>query len=258
MGYFHRFLLTTPASLKLPFPKFDHWYLVYDGLWFGKLFCLMVYRVYRSPFIIHASITKKEWGHHIAVDLRLIAAKGYRFVGVITDGGTGVVKAKEEVFPHTPHQICLVHTHRQATSALGQHPQDYRVKQLKKLADHLFLIESKEALSWWQNELKTWVIRNHSFLMEYRTDDTGRWWYVHKGARKAVRILSRAPATSFTFLSSPLMPRDTNGIEGMFTNVSMKWLIHRGLKRNRWPNFLLWFIYFRNQKLLADSKQTRV
>ena len=38
-----------------------------------------------------------------------------------------------------------------------------------------------------------------------RTDDTGRTWYIHKGVRKAVRILIKLPETSFKFLDHKIM-----------------------------------------------------
>lgn len=214
----------------------------------------MVYRQSKSKLFLFASFMAREYGSLIAKDLENLKKKNYRFTGVVSDGGTGLRKAVFKVFGHIPHQICLAHTHRQAVNSLGRCPKDNRVKELKKLADHLWLIESKEALCWWQEKLQEWINRNRDFTMEYRKDDQGHWWYVHRGVRKALRTLVSAPDFCFKFLDNPLMPKTTNELEGQFSVVSRKNLIHCGLKREKIPSFLKWFIYFHNQKILSHRK----
>ncbi len=217
----------------------------------------MAYRIYGEPFIIHTTIYKTERATQIARDLAHLHSLGYCIEGIVTDGGRGVTKARQLTFPFTPHQICLAHVHRQATLGLGKQPKDYRLKRLKQLANHLFLIESQEALRWWLGELKTWTRVNRDYLAEKGHDEYAmKSWFKHPQARKTVRVLAQAARTSFTFLDYPLMPKTTNGIEGIFSNTRIKWLIHRGLKQQRWPNFLLWFVYFRNQQLMADKNKT--
>lgn len=203
---FHHFLLDSPSSLSIPQPLVEQAYLILDALWFGKRFCLMLYRQSRSKLILHASFMSKEYGSLIGKGLQMMKTKGYRFIAVVSDGGTGIKKAVWKVFGHIPHQICLAHTHRQVTNALGRKPKDIRMQQLKSLADHVWLIESKEALRWWKDQLQAWVREQRSFLNEYRRDEEGHWWYVHKGVRKAVRILVSCPDFNFVFLDHPLMP----------------------------------------------------
>lgn len=224
-----------------------------DALWFGKQYCLMLYRHSREKYLLHASFLKREYGSQIARDLRILA-KRYRFSGVVSDGGTGIGKAVFMVFGNIPHQICLVHLHRDIINAIGRFPKDERVKELKKLADHVFLIESKEALGWWRGKFLKWYEKNRDFLREYRSDDEGHWWYIHKGVRKAVKILVSLPDTSFKFLDHPLIPKSTNELEGSISVLSQKKALHRGLKRERVQPFLRWFIYFYNKNLLSQRK----
>ena len=194
-----------------------------------------------------------KYGSQIAKDLTFLK-KHYRFSGVVSDGGTGIGKAVLVVFGNIPHQICLVHLHRDVINAIGRFPKDERVKGLKRLADHVFLIESKEALQWWKREFLKWYEKNRDFLMEYRRDEEGHWWYIHKGVRKAVKILVSLPDTSFKFLDHPLMPKSTNELEGSISILSQKKALHRGLKRERVQPFLRWFIYFYNKNLLSQRK----
>lgn len=251
---FHRFLSQTPPVINLCQPKTEEAYLLIDGLWFGKKFCLMLYRQAKSKLLFHASFMPKEWGFKIAKDLLLLEEKGYRFTGVVSDGGTGIRKAIFKVLGHIPHQICLAHLHRDVINAIGRYPKDERVKELKKLADHLWLIESKEALRWWEGKLKEWTAKNREYLRESHRDETGRWWFIHHGVRKAVRVLVSMPNTSFKFLDRPLMPKTTNALEGSISVLSRKHLVHRGLKEKNLKPFLLWFIYFYNRKLLSQRK----
>lgn len=253
--YFHRWLEDPPSIPKFNQAGQEVAYLLVDGLWFGRWYVLMVYRQSRNLTILHISVAGKEVSTKIGRDLAHLGERGYRFTGVVSDGGTGIVRAINEVLSHIPHQICLAHMHRRIVAALGRHPQDHRVRQLKGLADHLWLIESKAALSWWQRQLETWVATHQDFLREYRRDDRGKWWYIHKGVRKATRLLKVVPLISFTFLNHPLMPKTTNELEAQFGHLAKRWLAHRGLKKDRWENFLRWFVYFYNQEKLAHNKR---
>ena len=138
---------------------------------------------------------------------------GYRFTGIVSDGGTGIVGAVNMVFPHAPHQICLAHLHRGIISSIGRYPRDERVRKLKRLADHVWLIESKEALQWWKEQLNQWINSHNVYLKEKKYDIDFNWWYIHKGVRKAVATMRELPHTSFKFLDHPLMLKTTNEIE---------------------------------------------
>jgi len=129
------------------------------------------------------------------------------------------------------------------------------VQQLKMLVDHIWLIESKEAVRWWIQEIKAWEQHNWNYLREYRRDTNGKWWYIHKGARKALSILKVAPYICFTFLSHHLLPKTTNELEAQIGVLEMKHLIHRGLRRTRTTNFIDWFVYFYNRNLLSQKKK---
>lgn len=217
---------------------------------------MMVYRRSKDLTILHLSVAGKEATSCIVRDLTQIE-KRFTFTGIVSDGGQGVVSAIHAVFPHTLHQICMAHMHREAVNALGIYPKDYRVRELKKLADHMWLVESKAALTWWKQEVRKWIDRNREYLLEYRQDTTGEWWYVHKGPRKTVRVLKRLPQTSFAFLTEPLMPKTTNEIEATFGHLGKRWLVHRGLKTERWENFMKWFVYFYNIQKMTQSNLKR-
>lgn len=251
---FHEYLEQAPPELPLlDQSDIPQTFLLIDGLWFGRWFVLMVYRQSGNLTILHISTMGREAATRIEKDLKKIK-EHYLFTGIVSDGGTGIVSAVNEVFPYTPHQICLAHLHRGIIAAIGRYSKDFRIQELKRITDHVWLIESKEALRWWKEKLNDWIKRNNSFLKEKRYDLDYNWWHIHKGARKAVATLLELPKTSFKFLDYPLMPKTTNEIEAQFGHLGKRWLAHRGLKRERWEYFLKWFVYFYNQEKLSQKK----
>ena len=251
---FHEYLFLNPPELALLDQSNDtETFLLLDGLWLKRGFVLMAYRQSRNLTILHISVVGREAATKIAKDLRFLRER-YRFTGIVSDGGTGIVKAVGDVFPHAPHQICLAHLHRDIVSAIGRYPKDEKVKELKHLADHVWFIESKEALRWWEQKIKRWVYSYHIFLKERRYDLDYHWWYIHKGVRRAVSILLSLPDTSFKFLDYPLMPKTTNELEAQFGHLGKRWLAHRGLKTEKWEHFMKWFVYFYNEDKLSDRK----
>lgn len=242
-----------PVLPLLDQSSYEETFLLLDGLWLKRGFVLMAYRQSRNLTILHISVVGREAATKIAKDLHIIK-EHYVFTGVVSDGGTGIVKAVGDVFPHVPHQICLAHLHRDVISAIGRYPKDIRTQELKRLADHVWLIESKEALRWWEGKLKGWIRSHHGFLIEKRYDLDYNYWFLHKGARRAVSILQELPHTSFKFLDHPLMPKTTNEIEAQFGHLGKRWLSHRGLKTERWETFMWWFVYFYNQEKQTQKK----
>lgn len=257
---FHKLLLLDPPKL----PRFDQSlsgridtaYLLIDGLWFGRWFVLMLYRQSGTLYLLHISIAGREASTKIVKDLKFIKEElKYTFTGSVTDGGTAICSAVDEVYPHAPHQICLAHMHRDIVNAIGRHSKDRRIEELINLANHIWFIESHEALKYWETNLKNWIRTNFFFLKEMRTDDLGKSWYIHKGVRKAVKILIKLPKTSFKFLDHPTMPKTTNEIEATFGHIGQRWLRHKGLKKTRWESYLKWFVYYYNiEKMKADNK----
>jgi len=252
---FHQFFLEDPPMLPpLDQSGYEEAFLLIDGLWFGRWFVLMVYRQSRNLLILHIAIAGREVTTKISKDLVYVTSLGYRFTGIVSDGGTGIVGAVQRIFPHIPHQICLAHMHRDIIASIGRYPKDERVKELKMLADHVWLIESTEALRWWKEQVNIWIRENNGYLKERRYDIDWNWWYVHKGVRHAAAILQSLPQTSFKFLNHPLMPKTTNELEAQFGHLGKRWLSHRGMKRERWKDFLKWFVYFYNQDKLSQKK----
>lgn len=253
LRHFHAYLLEEPPVQPLPSTDKDYIYLVIDGKWNGKRDVTMIYRRADVKTILHISVMKKEYSSLIKKDLEYLVERGFVCTGIVSDGGTGISKAVDAVFSHSPHQRCLAHLHRQLSNTLGKRPKDPRIQELKKLVDHLFLIESKAALKDWLGWVKHWYKDNFNYILERRSDDIGRSWYAHPKARKVIYSLLKQSSKSFVFLGRPLMPKTSNCLEASIGVLTNKRRIHRGLKRCRQPHFTKWYVYFYNQQILSCS-----
>jgi len=98
------------------------------------------------------------------------------------------------------------------------------------------------------------LLAGYGSVKEKRYDIDYNWWYIHKGVRRAAAILKELPHTSFKFLDHPTMPKTTNEIEAQFGHLGKRWLAHRGLKTEKWEQFMKWFVYFYNQDKLSCRK----
>ena len=249
---FHRLFEEEPPNLYIPETQREESYLIIDGKWFGKKQVMMVYRRSDTKTILYISFLKKEYGSQIARDLEHLRDLGYKFTCVVSDGGTGIKKAVNKAMKNTPHQICMAHMHRRVISCLGKYPKQENTKELKIIADHIWLIESREALIWWLEQLNDWVKRNNKYLWERRTDDTGRKWFAHTKARSAVTNLFFSAKNCFEFINHPLIPKTSNQLEATIGVLTDKKRIHRGLKETRTQSFLKWFIYFYNKDKMSS------
>ena len=135
---------------------------------------------------------KREYGSYIAEDLLEIKYMGYRFYGIVSDGGKGVRTGVNEVYKFKPHQICLAHVTRNAAKSIGKRSKEERIQELRRLIYDMWKIENEEALYYWYSKVLTWEKRNIQYLRERRYDNTGRKWFVHRGARKAIRLIKKS------------------------------------------------------------------
>lgn len=223
--------------------------LLLDGLWFGRSFVVMAYRSSKSLKIIRISTGVKELKSIIKKDLLHISAEGYSVCGIVSDGGKPILGAIQHVYPRVPHQVCLAHMHRQLIASIGRYPKEYCLQLLKRLSDMVWWIYTHNEKYAWYTLVTHWQERYHEYTDAKRMDTEGNWWYIHKGARRALRTMESIYENSFVFIEYPNLPRTTNQIEAQFGHLGRRFLAHRGLRNSRWKSFLKWFVYFYNESI---------
>lgn len=252
---FTKYLQREPPTPKPHLFSHQSHVLLIDGLWFNRLFVLMMYRESGNLKILRISTGTKELKRNIVRDLQMIHAQGYIFSGITTDGGKPILGSIQKVYPLHPHQVCLAHMHRSVISNLGRHPKELHVLFLKQIADLVWHIHTKQQKEAWSFLVDSWRERHKEYLDEKRTDDTGKSWYIHRHVRKACRLLDTIYFSSLVFLDHPHLPKTTNEIEAQFGHLGKRWLAHRGLSKTRWEIFMKWFVFFYNEE--QDRKQRK-
>ncbi len=101
----------------------------------------------------------------------------------------------------------------------------------------------------WTKELALWHKQHKAYLLEKTIhEQTGRYWYKHKLIRRSYLTIKRALPNMFHYLSNPLIPNTTNGIEGFFSHLKNHLDLHRGLTLKHRIDFIKWYVYLSNDK----------
>jgi len=167
-------------------------------------------------------------------------------LGFVVDGGRGINTAVSGTFPALPKQRCLAHVRRRINTLTTRNPKTDCGWELKSLMKKLFKIDNKKQKKKWIKEFEDWKEKCHSFLKErtYNPETKTKWWYIHKKLRSARSHLNNALSNLFTYLNHSCLPKTTNGLEGRNSAVKKRFRDHSGLKREKYKNYLFWYLYF--------------
>jgi len=224
-----------------------HAYLLVDGTYFKRENCLILYFDNDLKYFQLYRYSKKEIKDEIIKDLRLLKGSGVDIASVTADGKNALKSALRKVFPKAKFQRCLVHIQRYAETFITQRPKTLAGQELKEIASTINCIDSRLAKMTFVSKINDWRRRHNDFLKEktIKDDDRG-WWYTHRNLRRVIYHIERALPDMFCYLDNPNIPKDTNGLEGRFTDIKQKFRAHKGLRKTNRENYLAWFVYFKN------------
>jgi hypothetical protein len=204
--------------------------LLLDGTYFEKENCLIVYYDVVEKEILYWRYTTSELAEEIEWDLRHLKNNGVNVIAAISDGGRAILKALNAVYPGIPKQRCLVHIQRMALLWLTQRPKYAAGKTLRALCFTINQIKNHEDAELWRETFLNWDEKHKDFLNEKSYTVSGKWWYTHKYMRKARRMIIGALPDMFHYLDIPILPKDTNRIDGgIFSDLKEHYRIHRGI-----------------------------
>lgn len=239
--------------------------MLIDADWFGNENCLIVYRDYPTGEIIFFRYAQGEHKYIFMQDIAFLIQNGYPLKGIVSDWKGSIVAAIQEIAMkyfegNLPHQRCLVHTQLQCQTFLTKRPKTEAGRNLLELVHMLNQVNSlyqKNILFLWLNRFeKRFLIvikeRTYSF-------DKKNWWYTHKYLRRTFLMLKNNWDNLFVYLEYPYLVKDTNRLEGLFSQLDTKLGRHRGLSKENKGCFLYWFFYlkrFPNTKLSDIQKSS--
>ena len=240
-------LLDSPPSIKVKPDQNAH--LLIDGTYFKRTNCLILYFDHSLKYFQLLRYSSREIKDEIIKDLRLLKRSGVNVLSATADGSNAVKSALAKVFPKAKFQRCLVHIQHYAEAYITQKPKTLAGQELKEIVSTINRIDSQIAMMTFISRLNDWKRRYHNFLKERTNKEDGSgWWYTHRSLRRVIYHIEHALPDMFAFLDNPSIPKDTNGLEGRFTELKHKFRTHRGLREAKRENYFRWFIYYKNLK----------
>jgi len=224
-------------------------FLLVDGDWFNRQRVKLVYKD-SSGKVLFWRFSNGEYKEEVKQDIQFLVDNGYPLKGVVCDGKKALIKAGEHF--EVPVQRCLVHMQLRLQTLLTKKPRTQAGKDLLLWSRHLNQVHNKQdarvLIGWYLRLLK----RHKEFINEKTIStsdqDQKTWWYTHKYLRQAYYHILNAKGYIFPYLRTPGLPKDTNGIEGFFSQVDTKLSRHRGLSQLRKENLISWLFYLREFK----------
>jgi hypothetical protein len=187
--------------------------------------------VFRSP-----ELKKNLWWDEVTSEKmatyyygrKILEERGWTFIVAVVDGKRGLTR----VFQGIPVQICIFHQVKNVTKYLTRKPKTQAGIELRAIA--LQLKDSNEKdftklLTEWHGQWKNFINEKTRIL------GCNRWYYTHKNVRSAYLSLQNNLPYLFTYQKFPKLniPNTTNSLDGMFSQLKAKLLVHRGLRQDR-------------------------
>lgn len=227
-----------------------------DGIYLRRGWCLLI-------AIANGKVISWQWCNHekAAAWTALLQHLPEPKV-IVTDGGSGLMKALKNLWPEVKVQRCLVHIQRNVRTHLTLNPRLAAGKALRQLSLQLTRIRTQEEATAWMAAFAAWHTEHQDLLAErtYARDWAGprpkglrktrTWWYTHDKLRKAYESMNRALRRGhlFTYLDHDLeglgINATTNMIEGAI-NSGIREMIrnHRGMPIEHRRRACEWFCW---------------
>ncbi|WP_438286497.1 IS1249 family transposase [Glutamicibacter mishrai] len=227
-----------------------------DGIYLRPGWCLLI-------AIADGKVIGWQWCDHEKSEAWLELLKHFpQPKVVVTDGGSGLLKALKTLWPGVEVQRCLVHIQRTVRTYLTKNPRTEAGRSLRQLSLQLTKIKDQEEAARWAAALANWQAQ-YQYLLDERTyakDWTGPWprgisrsrksWPTHERLIKAYNAMSKVLKRGhlFTFLKSELtglgISATTNMIEGAINSgIREMTRLHRGMPIEHRRRACEWFCW---------------
>lgn len=216
-------------------------YLIFDGTYFNKKNCLMVFMNNEDGKTISCCYLDKESYKNVlclALDLK---SKDTNPKTITLDGHPHVIRAIKEVWPNVTIQRCLYHMQRQGLMWLRRWPRTQAGMELRQLVTQIAKLDSYADKDFFTKEFRAILGRNSTEINNTNSDKTGV-----RDTKKIITLITNAYDDMWHFLEDRKIPKTTNKIEGYFGELKQKYVRHKGLWNKNREQYLKWYCYFKN------------
>jgi hypothetical protein len=233
-----------PPSSKIYYHSECH--LIIDGSYFKNNFCLLNYYDTEIKRLQYFRTAEHENYLDYLIDLDYLKQVGLNVVSITSDGQLGLIKAVKQIFPKAVHQRCIIHVQRMSLIYLTQRPKTEAGKNLRILVRNLHLIKTTNEKELWIKLFEDWCQKHEEFLKEKSWSISGKSWYTHKLLRRTRSLIKNSLPNLFHYLENSKIHKSTNALETQFSFLKNNLRIHRGLNEQHRKNFVLWYLFFKN------------
>jgi hypothetical protein len=159
--------------------------------------------------------------------------RGFKINAVVCDGRPGLAIQLATI----PVQLCQFHQVALVTRYLTRKPKSDAGKELRKISLQLKHSTKQD----FQNQLNLWLVKHKDFYNEKQfSPERDKFIYTHKRLRSAYKSLTKNIDALFTFeiYRDSCIPKTTNALEGIFSDLKNKLRNHNGLTPARKQKFI--------------------
>ncbi len=222
----------------------DYSYLLLDGTYFHKDGCCVCFKCAITKIVVTHIFIKKE-GYYCLIDwFQKLKTDGLNPIVIILDGEKSVLRAIREVWPWVITQRCLYHIQREGMRWLRSKPKTLAGKELRALLKSVCFIDTFKDQIYFMQHYQAWLRKHKEFVKQLPKDVVA-----YKDLKKTMTLINNALPDMFHYLEYLEIPRTTNAIEGLYSNLKSDYNRHRGLSRQHRIQYLKWYFYFKNQAI---------
>jgi len=217
-------------------------YLLFDGTYFGKHGCLVIFIDVIHKKILHSQYTQREGyepTYHSALYLK---EQGVHPVAITLDGHKAVTAAITDVWPKMFTQRCLFHIQRQGLSWIRTYPRTEAGRQLKQLLLGIMAIHTHAQKDDFINTFRCWHKKFKTFIRGLPRNSIA-----NKDLKRTMALITHALPEMFYYLDDSKIAPTTNFVEGFYSQLKHHYQRHKGLTKDHQQSYLRWYCYFQNQ-----------
>jgi hypothetical protein len=217
-------------------------YLLFDGTYFNKTNCFMVFMDTISGDIISSKYTARESYDSVREMSLELRNKGVYPISITLDGNLCVIHAIKEIWPEVKIQRCLYHIRRQGQMWLRHRPKTEAGRELRNLLEIIANVRTQREAEKVRRLFEGIKEKHKEYIGSIRARDIGL-----KDIKKVISLVNKAKDNMFYFLEDKKIAATNNKIEGFFSELKRKYREHRGIKKNKREQYLKWYCYYKNQ-----------
>jgi len=216
-------------------------YLIFDGTYFNKKHCLLVFMNNADVKTIDCRYLDKESYKNVLDFSQELKSLGVSPKSITLDGHQAVIRAIKDVWPEVIIQRCLYHMQRQGLMWLRRRPKTRIGVELRGLIKSIGQLKTETDKEHFTNAYISCIRRNTEGLNTLKGDEAGI-----KDIKKIVALINNAYADMWHFLEDKNIPSTTNKLEGYFGQLKQQYVKHKGMWAKSREAYLKWYCYYKN------------